>query len=458
MNVVAPGFQLVRATRHASAIFAIWAMLALAVAPVTVAASGRDGGMPQPEAMDGPTSASANYSMGATTVRVRDEQRLYLFSGTTATASSTRKVDFGAGAVFSSPGEVQKFGDRNYIQITSGSYDGWWVGAPATSASKVTRYTKPVSLKLSARDYYGVRFYDGGDVRSRLAVTVETETTYHADRKGTFSGRTFFKMTDGPLAGRWVNANAVTVDRSGADDGGTTTEAVAHWRGVVLFYRETDVTYTDTDGRTRRLRTTMTNSMESLTSSVLSDFRTSVRNWSGGLVTLDLDIVKVPHPVTELGMLGNSYWVGPAQVRQDINDYAPAGAYDSVFVVWEPKDRASGERIPTAAWGLTLPPGSWANGAGFSSVITPTWEWWWTDSVAPEEVFIHEWMHQVIFWQEHQGRPGIDLHAASKYGYEATNGTWKRWLQDVMQGKVWDGQRYIGVTPEMWAADSPRNP
>src|SRR5688500_8354607 len=173
MNLVAPGAHLVRVVHHASASFAFAAMLAVAVAPVTAAAGNRgDGEMPIPEAMQGPTSAAVNYAMGATTVRVRDEQRLYQFSGTTASVAGLRTVDFGAGAIFSSPGEAQTIGDRNYIEITSGQYDGWWVAAPATSASRVTRYSSPLALKLSARDYYGVRFYDAGDARSRLAVTL----------------------------------------------------------------------------------------------------------------------------------------------------------------------------------------------------------------------------------------------------------------------------------------------
>ena len=202
----------------------------------------------------------------------------------------------------------------------------------------------------------------------------------------------------------------------------------------------------------------MTNPMQNLVADTLSRFRGSVRNWSGGLVTLDLDIVNVPHPVTELGTLGDNYWVGPSQVRNDIDRYAPTGTYDSIFVVWEPKDAASGQRIPTAAWGLTLPPGSWSNNSGFSSVITPTWAWWWTDSIAPEEVFIHEWMHQVLYWQEQHERLTLDLHSGGTYGYESVNGTWKRWLSDLMQGNVRDGNHFTGVDREMWAADQPTRP
>jgi hypothetical protein len=67
-------------------------------------------------------------------------------------------------------------------------------------------------------------------------------------------------------------------------------------------------------------------------------------------------------------------------------------------------------------------------------------------------------MHQVIFFMEQQGYPDFDLQATADYGYEKVDGTWKEWLSDVMQGKVWNGSRYIGVNAEMWASGTPRNP
>jgi hypothetical protein len=466
MNFVALGSQLARVTGTVPAVFTLTAAIAIGLAPMSVSASGRSldefAGMPNPVAMDAPDGttrleAAATYALGETTIRLRESQRLYRFSSTTSAITNERRVDFGLGEVYSSPGVVTKFGDRNYLAIASGEYAGWWVAAPQSFASTVTRFASPRALRLSARDYMGVRFYSDANVRTRLAVTLDAAATYHADRKGRFAGRDFYFMKDGPLAGRWVNARAVTVATRDTDSNVEPSQPVASWRGIVLLYTETDVTYRRSDGSTYRLRATMSSSMKNLVLDTLNRFHNSVRNWSGGLVTLDLDVVHVPHPVTELDALGSSYWVGPSSVREDIDTYAPTGKYDSIFVIWQAKD-SSGAMVPVGGWGLTLPPGSWANGAGYTSVITPTWEWWWTDSVAPEEVFIHEWMHQVIFFQESQGRPGIDLHAASRYGYEPVNNTWKRWLSDVMQGKVWDGQKYIGISAEMWAAGSPRNP
>jgi hypothetical protein len=469
MNPVALGSHVARIAGKASAVIALTAMISTALAPsLTVSANAlaRFAGMPRPVPMAAPgmattTSTAATYSLGETTIRVRGTQHLYRFSDSMSAITNERRVDFGLGAIYGGSGDVDKVGDSSYLEFNSGPYESWWVGAKRTGASSVTRFSTPVELKFSARDYYGVRFYNDTNVRSRLSVTVDSATTYHADRKGSFSGRSFFFVTDGPLAGRWVSARTVNVVSQTSNDNtvsGTNPDPLATWKGVVLIYPETDVTYKRSDGSTYHLQATMSSSMKNLVLDTLSRFHRSVYNWSGGLAALDLDIVTVPHAITSLDTLGTyTYWVGPRSVEKDIDTYAPAGKYDSVFVIWEHKD-SSDEKVPVGGWGLTLPPGSWANGAGYSSVITPSYEWWWTDATYPEEVFVHEWMHQVIYFHENAGRLTFDLHAGESYGYSKTNGTWKAWLSDVMQGKVWDGNEYIGVTPELWAIGTPRNP
>ena len=93
-----------------------------------------------------------------------------------------------------------------------------------------------------------------------------------------------------------------------------------------------------------------------------------------------------------------------------------------------------------------------------SGPIEPHELWWWTGSSAPEEVFVHEWMHQVLFFHERAGRTNLDLHAGDKFGYKDKDGSWKTWLMDVMQGKVKDGSKTIGVSADVWASGKPSAP
>ncbi|MEX2548213.1 MAG: hypothetical protein WD830_10555, partial [Chloroflexota bacterium] len=368
---------------------------------------------------------------------------------------------------------------------------------------------------------YGLRFYSDGNVRTRRQVSLASAQTFSASRRATFNGREFVFLASGPLAGRWVSQSgaslvagsagqqtvaptteptaaatskpttaptstptvtptstprttasprpsataaptqaptvAPTVAPTATPTPAATAQPAAKWKSLVLIYRETDVTFTRADGTEYHLQARMSATMHDVVLDTVDRFRRSVGIWSGGLASTSLTIVEVPHPITTLNKLSGGYWVGPDSVEADLDRYAPTGTYDSIFVMWQAKDD-SGEKIPVAGWGLTLPPGGWANGAGYSSIITPSQLWWWTSSSAPEEVFIHEWMHQVVYFNRDAGRMNLDLHGGTAYGYAQENGTWKRWLSDVMQGKVRDGDKFVGVSPQMWAAGTPSNP
>ena len=236
----------------------------------------------------------------------------------------------------------------------------------------------------------------------------------------------------------------------------TASNTTVTWKVLALVYRQTDVTFTRSDGSSYHLRTHMRRSMHSMVVHNLRRAKQSVYNWSGGLVRWDLTIVEVPHALGRVDSFGGaSYWAGPVATARDVDQYAPKGKYDSVIVVWDSQS-ANGIRVPVRAWGLSIGPGWWANGGGFTSVVTPLERWWWTSSPDPQEIFVHEWMHQVLYFEQAAGRlSGLDLHAGARYGYHAVNGSWKQWLSDVMRGRVWDGNHYTGMTAQIWADGTP---
>ena len=354
---------------------------------------------------------------------------------------------------------ARTFGGNSYIELTGKPFDGWWVRAFSLDFETAGKLAQGTRVRLSSGDHRGLRIYGSGEVRTRRAVRLANAASFSASRRMTFEGRTFLFLTDGPLANRWVvqsyRVRVINPDKDG--DATSPSQPMATWKGLVLIYRDTDVTFTRPNGTEYRLQAHMGAAMHELVLDTLDDFANSVGNWSDGTAALDLEVVEVPHKLTNLNEFGSGYWVGPQAVERDIDSYAPHGTYDSVLVIWQPKDDA-GVQVPVPGWGLTLGPGPWANGAGFSSITTPGEMWWWTGSDVPEEVFVHEWMHQVIFWNEAHDRLELDLHAGGSYGYEAAGGTWKRWLADVMTGAVRDGDRHIGIKPEMWSADQPTRP
>jgi hypothetical protein len=450
-------------------------------AAARAADAARYAGMPAPVQFALPaagttTAASDAYSLSPTTVRLRGMRRIFRIDSTTGTVYRHRWVDFGLLSSFRTTDRPSRFNDRQYAKLTSGRFDGWWVSAPDVLPSGVDApFAQPLQVKLAAGTRVGVRFYARGRVRTRRALTLSQAAVYPASTQATFSGRTFYRLSDGPLAGRWVaGGSGVTLVSATPTTGPVTTPtpaptptptpaptnsttAAATWKGLVLIYRETDVTFTQVNGTSYRLKATMTNTMYDLVKKTMGQAKQSVGTWSDGFAQMNLTFVDVPHPITSLAPLGSEYWVGPQSVKPDLDRYAPTGSYDSIFVIWEPRD-AAGVKVPVGGWGLTLPNGTWSNGSGFSSIITPGQLWWWTNSAVPEEMFIHEWMHQVIYFHQKAGRMQLDLHAASKYGYVEVDGTWKTWLRDVMRGRVNDNGTMLGVSRAIWAAGTPTNP
>ncbi|MEP7157854.1 MAG: hypothetical protein ABI797_00360 [Chloroflexota bacterium] len=431
--------------------------------------------MPNPEAMDGPQVVPAgqvSYTVGSPRVRISGQRRMYRIDAATEQITKVRLANFGL-VVFRAGEQLGTFDGRQYVQIASGRWSGWWVKAPSAAPFVTDQYSS-AHVELSAGLHTGVRFYASGNVRVRRPVYLGSPTSFSVTRRATVDGRDFYLVKDGPLADRWVQGwKGATLIVAPAISPGENTPVptgqpeptaapqeaaapAATWKAVVLVYPSTNVTFKRADGTEYHMNTQMGSEMHDLVLNTLHRFPRAVANWSDGLVKMDLDIVEVPHAITSLDKLGAGYWVGPSSIEQDLDRYAPDGRYDSIFVVWKARDQH--EFVPVGGWGLSLPPGAWANGAGYSSIITPSDMWWWTDSVAPEEVFVHEWMHEVLYWQEQHGRLNLDLHAGESYGYQSTNGTWKRWLSDVMQGKVRDGNHFTGVDRDMWAADQPTKP
>ncbi len=465
-------------------------------AMATIFAGSAFAGSSAPAGNDAAGQANSVRSGEQPSVRLLGAQMLFAIDAPTGQITRAWRAQIGS-AVYRASSDPQAFGDREFIQLLSGPFADWWVETTDSTRQVASQQLTDRQLELAAGRQIGIRFYAGGTVRLRQPVLLPGSAKYNVSSRTTVDGRTFYLVTDGPLADRWVSLRRAqlvaspqpillptppvssptagpTADPTAKPTSAPTTPPTpeptvapptpapgatpaATWKGIVLLYTSTDVTYTRSDGTDYHLTATMSTDMHDLVLDTVGRFERSVGTWSNDLVHLNLDIVEVPHPITALDSLsGGIYWVGPDSIKADMNRYAPVGSYDSIFVVWQARD--AHEIIPVGGWGLTLPPGSWANGAGFSSVIAPSDMWWWTNAVAPGEVFVHEWLHQVVYWNEAHDRLDLNLHAGPDYGYQSENGSWRRWLSDVMTGNIWDTDHYTGVSRDMWAADQPTQP
>ena len=134
------------------------------------------------------------------------------------------------------------------------------------------------------------------------------------------------------------------------------------------------------------------------------------------------------------------YSVYASDIEKELDKYFKKRKYDSVIVT------ARMDGIPTEYWGLTWEAHTYSNKAGYSFIHFLDGEdtsWYMTPTAQnpyPEEVYVHEFLHQVINFYRNNGMRMPDLDRPASYGYY-------QWCRDIFTQKVWDSksQSHIGM-------------
>lgn len=255
------------------------------------------------------------------------------------------------------------------------------------------------------------------------------------------------------------------------------------WRTLVLLYPVLDARFGSGLSR-RRARRVMGREERAAIEAVVESLPATVNAWSEGAATLEpFDLIVPRRPIGSLSSSGGGrWWVGPREVRPELEEVAATGAsYDSVFALW-PGD----PEIPQCGWGCTLGPSDATFGAGFSSISTDHWRSLATDP-DPAQGYVHEWLHQVEALYRSLGLGEAELpplHDAGTYtstrsadeppfgasyaayhdgvgGRQAAR-TWSPWYRDWMTGRLRRADDHatatadlvdlpIGLTADRWA-------
>lgn len=244
------------------------------------------------------------------------------------------------------------------------------------------------------------------------------------------------------------------------------------WRTLVLVYPVLDARFGSGLGR-KRARRVMTRDERAAVIEVVERLPATILEWSDGLATLGpIDVVDSRRPIGSLSSSGGGrWWVGPREVRSELQAITAAGArYDSLFALW-PGD----PEVPQCGWGCTVGPSDATIGAGFSSISTDHWRTLATDP-DPAQGYVHEWLHQVEAVYRGLGLgPDVlpDLHDAGAYTstrladeppfghsyatyHDDGARTWAPWYRDWMTGRLRpveagrgrDGE--VGLTADRW--------
>lgn len=205
----------------------------------------------------------------------------------------------------------------------------------------------------------------------------------------------------------------------------------------------------------RKFAMNMTDEDIKKTVEISDRFKKFIESAANGNVDIALDVYIAKKPVTTLSLYGkteegkDSYWVSQNDLPQDAKQ--KASAYDTVMATV----RLAGEEntISDNWWGLgqcgyCLVQMSEGYDLDYLDVTE--------DNPYPEELYIHEWTHNLEFFYEDLGYkfPGAD--DAEVYGYKSKNSIgfngFYHYYTDIHNAKVYDpnSKKQIGVTKEMW--------
>jgi hypothetical protein len=226
---------------------------------------------------------------------------------------------------------------------------------------------------------------------------------------------------------------------------------VKTWKTLLLVYRELDVRLR-VDHRQQRFHHLV--SERELEDALVSfgGFPKLVSELTDGKASIDYEIVRIDRALTSLTRESpKRFWPSPEDVRADLNEFGPAGKYDSIFVFWPQRNLQSGTAVPCDAWGLAIGASDWTNGATYAAIANAPPSAWTNEACG--EVWLHEWLHGVCAHFARRGHvmPERDADGGELHGYvRSVSAGWTDYYRDLMNGNVVENGLRYGIPSEAW--------
>jgi hypothetical protein len=224
---------------------------------------------------------------------------------------------------------------------------------------------------------------------------------------------------------------------------------MAAWKTLLLVYRELEVKL----GRSKRFHHVLS---EGEVDNALWSFRgfpRLVEELTSGAASVESKIIKIERPLSSLTRRRQKeWWPSPGDTRPELDRFAPAGKFDSIFVFWPQHDFGRETSVPGYAWGLGMGGSDWSNGATYAAIANaPSASW---KNEARGEVWLHEWLHGVChhFAQRGHTMPDSDADGAELHGYtRSPTGGWTEYYRDLMNGTVVEKGERVGIPLRAWS-------
>ena len=228
------------------------------------------------------------------------------------------------------------------------------------------------------------------------------------------------------------------------------------WKALLLVYVELDVRLRIGGLRKRRFHHYLSsNAMDDAIES-FRGFPDLVRGLTSGAATVEYEIKTIAWPLTSVTQRSeNEFWPSPDDTRTELDQWAPAGRHNSIFVLWPQHNFERKTSVPGLAWGLALGSSDWTNGATYAAVANAPMSAWRNE--ARGEVWLHEWLHGVChhFRQRGFAMPERDADGAELHGYERSSTTgWSDYYRDLMRGMVVENGKRLGIPLIAWSESS----
>jgi hypothetical protein len=223
------------------------------------------------------------------------------------------------------------------------------------------------------------------------------------------------------------------------------------WRSLLLVYRELDVRLPIQRRKHRFHHVASERELNDALDS-FAGFPQLVFELTNGAAEIKYEIVKLDHALTSLTRESSSrFWPSPDDIRSDLDEFAPSGKYDSIFVFWPQRDLQDGRAVPCDAWGLAMGASDWTNRATYAPIANAPSSAWRNE--ARGEVWLHEWLHGVCahFAKGGHVMPERDADGGELHGYvRSPTAGWTGYYRDLMNGNVLEDGKHFGIPSDAW--------
>jgi hypothetical protein len=224
------------------------------------------------------------------------------------------------------------------------------------------------------------------------------------------------------------------------------------WKSLLLIYPSIDVRYGNQRKRVKRFAYALTEQEIQEAIESFQRFPWLVEELTSASAGIEFQIIRIDSPLTSVTPLGQeTYWPSPDDTRAEIEQFAPAGRCDSIFVLWPQRNLIDGTFIPSGGWGLAIAASHWSNEATYAAVAnTESWRW---QIPVIGEVWLHEWLHGACAFFASKGylMPQGDADGGARHGYsQSPVSGWTDYYRDLMRGNVLENGKRTGIPLDAW--------